>query len=218
MREVFEQGKSTSKIISEFMKKYNMELDDFKFEVTEEGSKGFLNLFGQKPTTIKFFIPDVSDKLKEYTEGLLKRMNVKYSTVRISSKKDSHFVDIKGVDNPGFLIGKEGKMLDSFQDLLNQMINKYEKRKNTVTVNVDGYRQRKRDNTTDAIKSYSRNGKKRDKSLTLRPLKASQKPVRKPVRNKKIDRAITVSADKKKHISISPAENSKFQKRADRKI
>jgi len=54
MKETLVTGKSTSKIISDFMKKNGLELNDFKFEVVEEGSSGFMGLFGSKPTTIKF--------------------------------------------------------------------------------------------------------------------------------------------------------------------
>ena len=41
MKIIEKQGKSTSKIISEFMAENNLPLDDFKFEVVEEGSTGF---------------------------------------------------------------------------------------------------------------------------------------------------------------------------------
>jgi len=153
MREILETGKSTSKIISKFMKTHNLKLDDVRFEVIEEGSRGFLNLFGQKPTTIKFLLPNSSNKLQEFTENLLEKMDIKYSEININSRKDTYFISIKGVDNPGFLIGKEGKMLDSFQYILNQMINKFEKRKNTVKVDVDGYRKRKKTATNTAKKT-----------------------------------------------------------------
>lgn len=215
MREIIKKGKSTSKIISKFMEKHNVELDDFKFEVIEEGSKGFLNIFGQKPTKVKFIISDVADKIQEYAEGILQRMDVKYSSVKIQFIKNVYHVELLGIDNVGFIIGKEGKMLDSFQDLLNQMINKYEKRKLRVSVDVDNYRKRKKEALVDQVKSISGKVKKRGKSITLRPLRASKrKVVHKYVEKNSDLETMTVGQGKKKRIVIRPPKKNKRSKKS----
>ena len=73
MRNIIKEGKSTSVIISAFMKESNLKLDDFKFEVIEEGSKGFLGLFGTQPTKVKIILPDVGEKIKDYIKNNIEK-------------------------------------------------------------------------------------------------------------------------------------------------
>ena len=177
MRELVKEGKSTSAIINEFMKEFNLKLDDFKFEVMEEGSNGFLKFIGSKPTKIKFYLADVSEKLKEFTDGILCRMNVEFESIQVKMGNDHYNVHISGSKDPGFIIGKEGKLLDSLQHLLNQMINKAEKKKYRVRLDVDGYRKRREDALIEKVRSLSNKVKKRGKSITMEPLHAANRRI-----------------------------------------
>ena len=62
-------------------------------------------------------------------------------------------VTVNGAKDPGFIIGKEAKLLDSLQHLLNQMINKSEKKQLKVHVDVDGYRQRRKEALIEKVRN-----------------------------------------------------------------
>ncbi|MDA3813506.1 MAG: Jag N-terminal domain-containing protein [Candidatus Cloacimonetes bacterium] len=258
MKEILVTGKSTSKIISEFMKENNLELNDFKFEVIEEGSSSFLGLFGSKPTTIKFIykeskahlpktrvksipksskkiikkvskktinktvnttnssIEDITTMIQEFAEGILKRMNIESGSVDVTQKDGTYLVTISNSKDAGFIIGKEAKMLDSFQHLLNQMINKAEKKKIQIIVDVDGYRERRKKALIDRVDNFSKKVKETGKSYTLEPLAASnRKVVHQYIERDSALRTRTIGEGSRKRVVILPANKPKSgQKKA----
>ena len=214
MRELVKEGKSTSAIINEFMKEFNLKLDDFKFEVIEEGSGGFLKLFGSKPTKIKFFLTDVSEKIKEFTEGILGRMNVEFESIQVNLEDGHYNVHIGGSKDPGFIIGKEGKLLDSLQHLLNQMINKAEKKKFRIRLDVDGYRKRREDALIEKVRSISSKVKQRGKSITMEPLHAANRRiVHQFIEKDKSLHTMTIGEGEIKRVVILPANRSMDKQR-----
>ena len=217
MRELVKEGKSTSAIINEFMKEFNLKLDDFKFEVIEEGSSGFLKIFGSKPTKIKFYFADVSEKIKEFTEGILGRMNVEYELIEVKQEDGYYNVHISGSKDPGFIIGKEGKLLDSLQHLLNQMINKAEKKQFKIHLDVDGYRKRREDALIEKVRSISDKVKKRGKSVTMEPLQAANRRiVHQFIEKDKSLQTMTIGEGEIKRVVILPA-NKPQDKQKDRR-
>jgi spoIIIJ-associated protein len=213
MKIIEKQGKSTSKIISEFMAENNLQLDDFKFEVVEEGSTGFLNLFGGKPTKIKFLVPDVEEQIKEFAEGLLLRSGIANAEISVSLVDNVYKVDIGNVQNAGFLIGKDGKFLDSFEHILNQMINKVEKKKLRISVDVDGYRARRVEALLSKVNSVINKVLERGRSITLEPLNSeNRRLVHQFVEKKSKLKTMTVGNGRFKRIVILPP-NAKKQQR-----
>jgi len=245
MKETLITGKSTSKIISEFMRKNGLELNDFKFEVVEEGSAGFMGLFGSKPTTIKFIYeeskvrakkstpknktfaskkavkktrskkqvvvknintPEIIKMIKDFTEGILAKMNIETGKIDVSEKVGIFYVTINNSKDAGFIIGKEAKMLDSFQHLLNQMVNKAEKKKIQIILDVDGYRDRRLKALLEKVDNLSKKVIETGKSYTLEPLHSSnRKAVHKHIEKNNKLRTRTIGEGSRKRVVILPA-------------
>ena len=208
MKTITREGKSTSKVISDFMQENNLVLDDFKFEVIEEGSSGILNLFGKKPSVIKFSVPDVGDYLTDFTEKILQNMNIHFEKVEVSKKNDSYTISVNKPDDAGFVIGKSAKLLNSLQYLINQMINKKMKQQLRIKLDVDGYREKRKDALLNKVKSVSKKVKQQGKSVTLEPLHAAHRHlVHKFVENDKQIRTMTLGDGEYKRIVIMPNKN-----------
>ncbi len=206
MRTILREGKSTSSVITAFMNEFNLKLNDFKFEVIEEGSKGFFNLFGSKPTKIQFTMSGISDKIKEFTEGILKGINIKYTRININHKDNIYLVEIIGAEEPGFIIGKEAKLLDSLQHLISQMISKYEKKQIKIRLDVDGYRKRREEALVEKVRSISDKVKRLGKSITIEPLNAANRRiVHKFIEKDKAVRTMTLGEGDFKRVVILPA-------------
>ncbi|MCD4797235.1 MAG: Jag N-terminal domain-containing protein [Candidatus Cloacimonetes bacterium] len=210
MRTILREGKSTSSVITSFMNEFNLKLKDFKFEVIEEGSKGFFNIFGSKPTKIQFTMSGISEKttekINEFTEGILKGIDIKYSRINIDHKDNIYLVEIIGAEEPGFVIGKEARLLDSLQHLINQMINKYEKKQIKIRIDVDGYRKRREEALIEKVRSISGKVKKVGKSITIEPLNAANRRiVHKFIEKDKSLRTMTLGEGDFKRVVILPA-------------
>ena len=252
MKETLVTGKSTSKIISEFMKEHTLELNDFKFEVVEEGSSGFLGLFGSKPTTIKFIYKEskahltktrvksapksdkkiqkkprkktsvkktasVSDSkpediikmTKDFAQGIITKMNITSGDVEVTQKDSTYYVTINNSKDAGFIIGKEAKLLDSFQHLLNQMVNKAEKKKIQIIIDVDGYRERRMKALLEKVDSLSKKVVETGRSYTLEPLaSANRKVVHQHIEKNNKLRTRTIGDGSRKRVVILPANKS----------
>ncbi|MBN1326636.1 MAG: Jag N-terminal domain-containing protein [Candidatus Cloacimonetes bacterium] len=206
MKVIEREGKSTAKIISGFMKEHNLTLEDFKFEVIEEGSSSFLNLFGSKPTKVKFILKDSEENLKNYTIGLLKLLEINFTDIEISRKDKEYHISIKGSNNPGFIIGKSAKLLDSIQHILNQMINKQEKKQLHIKLDVDGYRERKRTALLAKVKSIADKVQKKNRSITLEPLNSANRRIVHQFIEKNSDlKTMTIGDGEFKRVVILPA-------------
>lgn len=258
LKETLVTGKSTSRIISDFMKKYNLELNDFKFEVVEEGSSGFMGLFGSKPTTIKFIYQEnkvslvkskkhkkinnkldkkpkkkivkkankktakkkninsdeITELIKKFANGILLKMNITSGKVNVDIDNNIYHVTINNSKDAGFIIGKEGKMLDSIQHLLNQMVNKAEKKKIQVIIDVDEYRERRKKALSEKVESIANRVKETGKSYTFEPLHASnRKVVHQQIEKDKHLRTRTIGDGTRKRVVILPAKRQQSGKK-----
>ncbi|RLC56147.1 MAG: hypothetical protein DRH89_06280 [Candidatus Cloacimonadota bacterium] len=251
LKETLVIGKSTSKIISDFMKEHNLGLNDFKFEVMEEGSSGFLGLFGSKPTTIKFIYKeskahlikskakkivktsvkpekkikkkigkkisfkkeslansnpeDIIKITKDFAQGILAKMNITSGDVEVTQENGIYYVTVNNSKDAGFIIGKEAKMLDSLQHLLNQMVNKAEKKKIQVIIDVDGYRDRRKKALLEKVDSIAKRVKETGRSYTFEPLQASnRKVVHQRIEKDNALRTRTIGDGSRKRVVVLP--------------
>ena len=210
MKVIEKEGKTTSKIIESFMLEHNVQLNDLKFEVIQEGSSSFFSMFSSKKAKVKFFLPDTADVLRKYIEDLLIKLGTKAEDIKIVQDGDNYRIDLLKVPDAGFLIGKDAKLLDSLQHIINQMINKHEKKHFRVYLDVDGYRERKEESLVKKVKSIASKVKQRKKSITLEPLPAAKrKIVHQLVEKDPTIRTMTIGEGTYKRVVIMP--NSKIK-------
>jgi spoIIIJ-associated protein len=214
MKTIQREGKSTSSVISGFMKEFNLQLEDFKFEVVEEGKRGFLGLISSKPTVIKFTVSDGADSIAEFTRNLLDHMMIEYEDVKVKEQNNDFEVEITGVKEAGFVIGKEARVLDALQHLVNQMINKEQKKSIRLELDVDGYRQRKAQQLVEKLKVVAERVKKTGRSYTFEPMNAVlRKTIHQFVEKEEKLQTMTIGRGESKRVVLSqvgkkPVENS----------
>lgn len=210
MKIIEREGKSTPKIIEAFMKEFNLTLNDFKFEVIDKGTSSFLNLFGSKPAKIKFTLADSTESIQNFTEELLQKMNCSFGKVQTEIKDNTYLVKILNAKDPGHIIGKEAKLLDSIQHILNQMVNKQEKSNYRVRLDVDGYRGRRKEALVSKVKSIAEKVKTRNKSITLEPMHAANRRiVHRFIEKDNSVKTMTVGQGEFKRVVILPAGQAK---------
>ena len=220
MKSIIKEGKSTQSIIADFMKEYNLTLQDFKFNVIEKGSSGFFNLFSNKPTKIEFIIPEPIDILKQTIEKFLSYIPVNYDMVFIEEKPNStYYVNIVGVEDAGFMIGKAAQFIDSMQLLITQIINKKLKKTNHITLDIDGYRKKRKDALIGKVKAIIEAIRKKGKSITLEPMNAANRRiVHKYIEKEKDIKSVTVGEGAFKRIVLMPAKKNNRTRKPRRPI
>jgi spoIIIJ-associated protein len=208
MKEIQREGRTLEKTIDEFLKEYNLQKEDVSFTIIEKGSRGLLNLLGKKPAVVKFMVPEEEDVLKSFLEGLLKRMDISCKEMDISYKDNYYYIHVKGVDKPGFLIGKEGRMLNSIQHLMNRVLENGNDERSRVILNIDNYRDLHEENLLKKLSLIVKKVKKRNKSITLEAMNASDRRIIYNQLEKDAQvRTMSIGKGEMKRIVVYPSES-----------
>ena len=143
--------------------------EEVDITVIDEGSKGFLGMFGSKDAVVlvkKNFNPEKEAEtfLKEVflSMGLI----VKIKT----EQKDKHlYIDLTG-DDMGILIGKRGQTLDALQYLVNLVVNKKSPYYISVMLDTENYRQRRKETLESLAFNLAKKVKHTKRNVVLEPM------------------------------------------------
>lgn len=123
MKTVEYTGKSVEEALENALAQLGVSKERVEYTITDEGSRGFLNLIGVKPAKIKVTLKKNSiEEGKLFLDDILVKMGIT-SEIVINEKKD--IVDINIVsEDVGAIIGYRGETLDAIQYLTSLVINK----------------------------------------------------------------------------------------------
>lgn len=102
--------------------------------------------------------------------GLLERIGVK-AEVDVAFEEGDLHLEIKG-DQEGILIGRHGRTLDSFQFLMNRMVNKRLETPVRIVLDINDYRKRKTENLKKMAIRVGEKVKGKGYPLTIGPFDA----------------------------------------------
>lgn len=163
------KGKTVEEAVNEALKELKISREDAEIEVIEEGSKGFLGVFGAKEAVVnvkKKFDPEKTAKvfLKEMFIAMGLIVNIE------TNLKDKQLeVKISG-DDMGIIIGKRGQTLDSIQYLVNLVVNKGTAPYISVTLDTENYRERRKETLESLAYNLARKVKHTGKNVVLEPM------------------------------------------------
>lgn len=169
MNSITVTAKNVEDAVKEALAKLGIKEDEAEINVLEEGSKGFLGIFGGKEASVE--VKKKFDPCK-VAETFLKEMFLSMGmVVKIETElKDKQiFVDLSGEDM-GILIGKRGQTLDSIQYLTNLVVNKGNHPYLSVTIDTENYRQRRKDTLESLAINLAKKVKHTGKNVVLEPM------------------------------------------------
>ena len=169
MEEIRKSAKTVDDAIAAALADLGAAREEVDITVIDEGSKGFLGMFGSKDAVVlvkKNFNPEKEAEtfLKEVflSMGLI----VKIKT----EQKDKHlYIDLTG-DDMGILIGKRGQTLDALQYLVNLVVNKKSPYYISVMLDTENYRQRRKETIENLAKNMANKVKKTGRPAFLEPM------------------------------------------------
>ncbi|MBR4014635.1 MAG: protein jag [Anaerotignum sp.] len=169
MDEIRKSAKTVDEAVLAALGELGATREEVDITVIDEGSKGFLGMFGGKDAVVlvkKGYNPEKAAEsfLREVflTMGLI--VNIK------AELKDKHlFVDLKG-DDMGILIGKRGQTLDALQYLVNLVVNKKSSYYISVMLDTENYRQRRKETLESLALNLAKKVKHTKKNVVLEPM------------------------------------------------
>ncbi len=150
--------------------------DAVEFTVIEEPKSGFLGI-GSRDAKVSVKLKQTPAlKAYDFLENLIKNMGLD-ATVEIGSEdKEGAFISINGT-NLGTLIGRRGDVLDSIQYLATLAANMEKNGFYRVTVDVQGYREKRAETLRGVAKRMSEKVLKYRKSFALEPMNAYERRI-----------------------------------------
>lgn len=162
-------GKTVDEAVREALKELKIEREDAEIEIIDEGSKGFLGVFGAKDAVVmvnKKFNPEkiATDFLREMfiSMGLIVKIDTKL--------KDKQLEISIGGDDMGIIIGKRGQTLDSLQYLVNLVVNKGNAPYISITLDTENYRARRKETLESLAFNLAKKVKHTGINIVLEPM------------------------------------------------
>ena len=170
-KKIQKTGKSIEEALALALQELGASEDEVTYTVVEEASKGFLGL-GAKEAVVEVELKDKKENTgaEQFLASIFDAMGIE---VKITSQKgeDGLNIDLAGNDM-GIVIGKRGDTLDSLQYLASLVENKGKSREDytRVTIDTEGYRQKREDSLKALSERLASKVVKSGKKYTLEPM------------------------------------------------
>lgn len=162
-------GKTVDEAVAIALGELGITKDEAEIEIIEEGSRGFLGMFGAKDAVVKVkkkFDPERTAK------NFLKEMFIAMGLiVNVETKLKDRQLEIKiSGDDMGIIIGKRGQTLDAVQYLVNLVVNKGTAPYISVTLDTENYRERRKETLETLAFNLAKKVKHTGKNVVLEPM------------------------------------------------
>ncbi|AIF67248.1 RNA-binding cell elongation regulator Jag/EloR [Terribacillus saccharophilus] len=212
MKQLTARGKTVDDAIQSALQQLRISKEKVEVTVIDEGSKGFLNLFGAKPAVVKVVVKtDNVQAAKDYLESVIRHLHPG-TEVEITARKKKHVMFTLSGENLGMLIGKRGQTLNALEQLVEQFLHQQKAYHFTVTVDAEGYRSRRRETLEMLAVQAASKALALQKAIPLDPMPASERKIIHAAAQKQKD-VETVSKGKEpnRYIVIQPVKEKSWQ-------
>lgn len=174
-REVIQNAKTVSQAVELGAKELGVSTEKVTWTVLQEPSKGFLGIGASEAIVKVIYQLTPADKAEEFIKNVLKNMKLEATTTTVV-ESDGATITVAG-ENMGLLIGRHGEVLDSIQYLATLAANKGLKNYYRITVDIEGYREKRREALKQLARRVAEKAVKYDRSFALEPMSAYERRI-----------------------------------------
>ncbi len=207
MKSVDITGLSVTDIITGYARENRLNIDDLRYEVIDKGSSGFLGI-GRRSATVRFLIEGIEQRIRSYMEQLMEKMDVSCTSIKCTMEKKTVYVEIENPDDPGFLIGKNGSMLETLQFMVNRVFEKT-REIDRIYIDTGNYRQRQEKSFLAPFIPLIKQVKTSGKALTLDLMPSPQRRIiHRFIESESSLRTLTIGDGENKRIVVFSAKQN----------
>jgi len=118
----------------------------------------------------------LTEKVQGYLGGLIERIGFS-GTIKAGAGKDGEIEVIIESEDAGSIIGRRGETLEAIQALTNYTVNKGLRRRVRITIDTEGYRQRREETLIGVAERTAAKVLKYRRNITLEPMNAYERHV-----------------------------------------
>lgn len=170
-------GKTVDEALKNALNQLNLTEDEVEVEVIQEGSRGFLNIIGNKPAKILVKVKrDYIQEGKVFLRNVLDSMGIE-SEISFEEENDTIHINLSG-PKMGLIIGYRGETLDSLQYLVSLVVNKghdipYKK----VVLDTENYRAKREETLIRVAQKTAYKVRKTGRTFKLEPMNPYERRV-----------------------------------------
>ncbi len=219
MTTIDKSGTSVEDIIAAFRTEYQIRDWELKYDILKKPSNGFFGLFAHKIALVRFQLPTTADRATMFTDQLLKKMGISFDSITPRMEGKTLYLEIMGCKDTGFLIGKNGLMLETLQYLVNRIFED-DRKLEKIYLDADGYRERREAMFIRPFLPQISKIKVHGKPMTLEPMNAAERRIiHRHVERDKGLRTLTIGEGEMKRVVIFSSRQTEkdalSQSRAD---
>ncbi|MGM8212865.1 RNA-binding cell elongation regulator Jag/EloR [Virgibacillus sp. W0430] len=175
MREITASGQTLEEAVQSALEQLNTTRDQVEIEVIDEGKKGFLGLFGSRAVVkvklAKNNIAETEAFIANVTNNMGAKVEIKTTVA------NTHVTFELSGEKIALLIGKRGQTLNALQYLVHLVLNKNTKQFYTVTLDAEGYRQRRKETLETLALKMADKAARLNKKVALEPMPAFERKI-----------------------------------------
>ncbi|MFD1362643.1 RNA-binding cell elongation regulator Jag/EloR [Lentibacillus salinarum] len=176
MREITASGQTVEEAVQSALEQLDTIRDHVDVDVIDEGKKGLLGVFGSKRAIVKVTVKqNPIEEAENFLRDITEKMNVQ-AEVTPTVSGDHVTFDLSG-DKVAILIGKRGQTLNAIQYLVHLVLNKDADTFYSVTVDAEGYRDRRKEALEALAHKMADKAKRLNKAVTLEPMPAFERKI-----------------------------------------
>ncbi|MFP7493221.1 RNA-binding cell elongation regulator Jag/EloR [Terribacillus saccharophilus] len=178
MKQLTARGKTVEEAIQSALQQLRVSMEEVDVTIIDEGSAGFLKLFGVKPAVVRVEVKqtDSVQAANEYLQNVIRHLHPD-AVVEMTSRKKKHVSFAISGDDIGMLIGKRGQTLNALEQLVEQFLHQQKAYHFTVTVDAEGYRSKRRETLEMLAVQAASKALALQKAIPLDPMPASERKI-----------------------------------------
>lgn len=201
LKSIISEGKTTNEAIEKGLNQLNVSKNMVDIKVLEnEEKRSFFNILAPRVVKVELTVKEseknnekiekkeivrkVDEKdleksknnIKEFLDNFLRNVSNKKFDYSVEIVNQNIEVNIKGEDS-GFLIGYRGDVLNSLQTILSSIANKNNDSKIRVILDIENYRDKRKETLENLAIKVSKTVSKTGKSITLEPMGAYERKI-----------------------------------------
>ncbi|NLT95512.1 MAG: protein jag [Clostridia bacterium] len=176
MRAVEISAKTVEEAIRIALEQLGLEKEDVNIDILEQPNKGFLGILGNKNALVR--VEEKFNPVKyslSFLKNVLARMDLD-PQIDVEENDEYIIFNLTGKDL-GVLIGRRGDTLDALQFLTNLVVNKKSTQKKKIIIDVENYRNRRKETLINLANRLAEKAKKSGKKIVLEPMSPQERRI-----------------------------------------
>ena len=169
MRQVTASGQTVDEAVQTALEQLDTTRDNVEVNVIDEGKRGIFGLFGSKLAVVNVSIAkNQIEETEKFIKEITQQMNIDIDLK--TTVHNNHVIFEVSGEKIALLIGKRGQTLNALQYLIQLVINKHGKQFYRVTLDAEGYRERRRETLQSLAKKMAQKAKRLNRKVALEPM------------------------------------------------